>query len=89
MSKSIALHTVDCGEDRTRAILLVKAWMLWRVRNVAGWVESSEERKRLFTEEAEQLRQDLQRFQPQRDGLMGHAVATKWFREWAPDIASR
>jgi len=89
MSKSIALHTVDCGEDRTRAILLVKAWMLWRVRNVAGWVESSEGRKRLFTEEAEQLRQDLQRFQPQRDGLMGHAAATKWFREWAPDIASR
>ena len=61
--------------------------MLWRARVVAGWIEKDRSRVRLFLEEADRLREDVRRMQPQCDGLLGNAVASALFREWVPDLA--
>ena len=89
MSKTVTPATVGCSEDRTKVYLLLRAWMLWRVRSVAGWLEVSDARKRIFAEEAEELVQGLRHIQPQSDGLMGHRVASASLREFTPDIAAR
>ena len=52
-TKTISPHTV--GETRaspTRSMLCLKAWMLWRSKSVASWIDSVPARQRLFAEEA-------------------------------------
>ena len=88
MSKTIAT-AFGFGEDRTRAWLLLRAWMLWRARYVPGWVDGTKARRRLFDEEAERLYDDIRRLQPQKDGLLGNLEASSWLSEWVPDIVGR
>ena len=89
MSKPITASTVGCGEDRTRSQLLLRAWMLWRVRYIPGWVENDKARHRLFIEETDALYDSIRRLQPQKHGLMGHSVASKMLHDWVPDIEAR
>ena len=90
MSKAITPSVVgDTIEKLSRTPLLLKAWMLWRVRQHPDWLKCSESRNRLFTEEADQLFLEVRRIQPQSDGLMGNAAGSAMFRTWAPDVAAR
>ena len=61
--------------------------MLWRARSVPGWLVATPERSRLFCEEAEHLLRDANQLQPQADGLLGHPLASRSFRECVPDIS--
>ena len=91
MSKTCTPSTV--GEERAtpvRSLLYLKAWMLWRARIHPGWIQSDGDgsRQRLFTEEADLLLAEVTRLQPQEDGLLGNVFASKWMREWVPDIVA-
>ena len=90
MSKTITPSLVgDTIEKPSRTPLLLKAWMLWRVRKHPDWLKYSESHNRLFAEEADQLVLEVRRIQPQSDGLMGNAAGSDMFRTWAPDVAAR
>ena len=89
MSKTITAATVGCGEDRTKSQLLLRAWMLWRVRYIPGWVENDKARHRLFIEETEALYDSIRRLQPQAHGLMGHPAASTMLHDWVPDVEAR
>ena len=89
-TKTITPHTI--GETRdspTKTMLCLKAWMLWRAKSVAGWVDSVPARQRLFAEEERQLYLAVQRVQPQEDGLLGHELASRMLEGWAPDVVTR
>ena len=88
MTRSIAMSSVgDADKAPMRTMILLKAWMIWRVRRHPDWLASNCSRQRLFTEEADQLCLELRRMQPQNDGLLGNPNGTKLLREWVPDLA--
>ena len=70
-------------------MLCLKAWMLWRAKSVAGWVDSTLARQRLFAEEEHQLYLAVQRLQPQADGLLGNELASRMLVGWAPGVVTR
>ena len=65
------------------------AWMCWRVKKNIAWVESVAARQRLFEEEERQLYTAIHDLQPTADGLMGNALASRYLREWIPDVVAR
>ena len=82
MSKTITPSTI--AEDRAKpvlSLLFLKSWMIWRVRQVHGWVESNGPRQRLFTEEVAFLHADLKRLQP-----LGNKRAAQFLRALVPDM---
>jgi hypothetical protein len=90
MSKTITPSTV--GEERdypVRTMLLLKTWMLWRARQIPGWIESDDARQRLFTEEADLVFAEIKRLQPQEDRLLGNYEASKMLRGFVPDILAK
>ena len=90
MSKMITLpHVGDVSGKPVRATMLLRAWMIWRVRQHPDWLRCSESRTRLFTEEADRLLADVKRIQPQSDGLLGHDNGSTMFRAWVPDVIAR
>ena len=89
-SSTITPRTI--GETRdspTKTMLCLKAWMLWRAKSVAGWVDSLPARQRLFAEEEHQLYLAVQRVQPQEEGLLGNELASRMLRGWAPGVVTR
>ena len=72
----------------TRSLIVLKAWMLWRARQHPAWLGNSGSRQRLFLEEADQLRLELKRLQPQSDGLLGNAAGSSLLRQWVPDLVA-
>ena len=89
-SKTISPHTMgETGDLPTKAVLCLKAWMLWRAHSVAGWVASVPARHRLFAETEHELYLAVQRLQPQADGLLGNEVASRMFAGWAPGVVAR
>ena len=90
MSKAITPSMVgETVEKPSRTPLLLKAWMLWRVRQHPDCLKCSESRTRVFAEEAEQLLLEVGRIQPQSDGLIGNVVGSDMFRTWAPYVVAR
>ena len=90
MSKTITPSRMgESREEAMRSMLLLRAWMLWRAKGVAGWIEKDCSRQRLFTEEEEKLYNDIKRMQPQGDGLLGNALASATLRDWVPDLVAR
>ena len=90
MSKTITPSRMgESREEAMRSMLLLRAWMLWRAKGVAGWIEKDCSRQRLFAEEEEKLYTDIQRMQPQADGLLGNALASATLRDWVPDLVAR
>ena len=90
MTKTITPSTL--GEPRDspqRTMICLRAWMLWRVRAVPGWLEANACRQRLFMEATEELYAEAARIRPQADGLLGHPLASKLFREFVPDLVVR
>ena len=68
MSKSITMaHVGDTEQDPLCTMILLRAWMVWRVRQHPAWLASDCHRQRLFTEEVDQLVADVRRMQPQKD----------------------
>ena len=65
--------------------------MLWRARLHPLWIESDGDgsRQRLFREEADLLLAAVKRLQPQKDGLLGNDLASRWMRVWVPDIVAK
>ena len=63
--------------------------MLRRARINPGWIESDVSRQRLFTEEADLVLAEVKRLQPQEDGLLGNALASKLMRECVPDRVAK
>ena len=56
MSRSIAMSSVgDEAKAPMRTMVLLKAWMIWRVRQHPDWLVGNCSRQRLITEEADQL----------------------------------
>ena len=89
-SKTITPRTIgETRESPTKSMLCLKAWMLWRARTVAGWVDSVPARQRLFAETEHELYLAVQRVQPQKDGLLGHELASRMLVGWAPDVVTR
>ncbi len=90
MSKTLTPSTIgETREDPTCSTMLLKAWMLWRVRQTPGWIESTSSRKRLFTEEADLIFVEIKRIQPKPDGLLGNPVASRMLHDWVPDIVAK
>ena len=90
MSKTITPSIVgETRADPIRSLLILKAWMICRARIHPGWIESNSARQRLFREEADLVLAEVKRFQPQADGLLGDAVASKMMRAFVPDIVAK
>ena len=90
MSRTITPSTV--GEERShpeRSRLCCKAWMIWRARSQAGWIERDDFRVRLFREEADVLLKELKRLQPQSDCMLGNVDASYWMRFYVPDVVAQ
>ena len=78
----------ETGELPTKAVLCLKAWMLWRAHFVAGWVDSVPARQRLFSETEHELYLAVQHLQPQEDRLLGNALASRMLVGWAPGVVT-
>ena len=90
MSKSVTLSQIgDVSGKPVRTTMLLRAWMIWRVRQHPDWLRCSESRTRLFTEEADRLLADVKNIQPQCDGLLGHDTGSAMFRTWVPEVIAR
>ena len=90
MTKTITPKTIgENRDDPVRSLLILKAWMLGRARNIPGWIGSDVNRQHLFTEEADLLLAGIKRLQPQKDRLLGNRVASKLMRECVPDIVAK
>ena len=70
-------------------MICLKAWMIWRTRNVPGWLGSCAARKRAFEEMAVMLYIALRGLQPQSDGVLGNETATDYLKTWVPDIVAK
>ena len=90
VGRSRTLTPAHYGETRscpTRSLLLLRAWMLWRV-NLNGWVYSDTGRQRHFEEEALVLERKIKALN-QTSKLLGNPKADALLRSWVPDIAAR
>ena len=89
MTKQVKLALVgDTKEDTTRTQLVLRAWMIWRARSNAVWLDQHMSRQRLFVEEAERLYDYVRRLQPQSDGLLGNSASMMLY-EWVPDLVGK
>ena len=85
MTKTIRPISVgETRDDPTRSMLCLKAWTLWRARNVARWLGVTAARQRAFEEEADLLYMALRGLQPQSDGVLGNETATDFFKTCLP-----
>ena len=85
VSKTISPHLLtETLAHPTRTMLCLRAWMLWRARTV-GFATSIPRWQALFDEIARSLTRDLAGLGPQHDGCLGHPLASKLFKVWAPD----
>ena len=90
MSKTITPYTVgEAREFPVRTMVLLKTWMLWRARQIPGWIEREDARQRLFTEEADLVFAEIKRLQPQEDGLLGNFEASEMLLSFVPDILAK
>ena len=88
MSKQVTPR--DLGEKRSqpvRSLLVLRAWVLWRVHR-DGWAHARSCRRKHFAEHATLLERDVKSLKaPCR--LLGHYAANAAFVEAAPAIAAR
>ena len=90
MSKTITPHTIkESRNEPTKSMIYLKAWMIWRARNAPGWLGRCAAHERAFEEMADMLYIALRALQPQSDGLLGNDYATRWLKEWAPDVVAK
>ena len=81
-------HYGETRENPVRSWMLLRVWMIWRATR-EGWAARAPGCCRLFADEAARLERDIQRLQPQTDGVLGHKDATRKLEAWVPDIVAR
>ena len=82
-------HYGESREDPVRSFLMLRAWMLWRVKQ-DGWVDWDRGRQRHFAEEAIVLERKIAALEPRPNGkLLGNAKADALLKGWVPDICAR
>ncbi len=82
-------HYGESKDNSVRSVLLLRAWMLWRVRQ-GGWAALERGRDRHFAEEALVLERKIAALDPRPRGmLLGHAKADALLKVWVPDIVDR
>ena len=89
VGRSKTLTLSHCGEPRsdpTISLLLLRAWMLWRV-NHKGWVVADRGRQRPFAEEAVRLEKQIKALS-RKGQLLGHPKADALLKSWVPGIAN-
>ena len=90
------MHYGETMGDPKVTMLLLRAWMLWRVGN-DGWVKEKTSRSRQFDEETITLQRDIMAIQQQlcppwleKKGagavLLGNKRADGLLRHWVPHI---
>ena len=90
MTKTIRPISVgETRDDPTRSMLCLKAWIIWRARNAAGWVGACTARKRAIEDLEIQVYIELRGLQPQSDGVLGNKWATEHLQTWVPDVVAK
>ena len=82
-------HYGETMADPTVTILLLRAWMLWRVGD-DGWVKEKTCRSRQFEEEAISLKRDIMAMQLNKTGggLLGNNRANAMLQNWVPTVVA-
>ena len=81
-------HYGESREDLASCFLLLRAWMLWRVKQ-DGWVDWDRGRQRHFAEEATVLERKIAALEPKpTNKLLGNAQADALLKKWVPDICA-
>ena len=81
-------HYGESIEQPELTMLLLRAWMLWRVSD--DWLNQRESRKRQFAEDRDALKRDLLLLRDkQNGGLTGNAEADKKFIQWVPGLLAK
>jgi len=81
-------HYGETLEDPTKTLLLLRAWMLWRVGD--GWAHEKTSRARQFQEEKRALKRDVTALNPQKGGgVLDNKQANKLLRSWVPTLLAR
>ena len=92
VKRSKTLTPAHYGESRAdcvKSFLMLRAWMLWRVKQ-KGWVDYDRGRMRHFAEEGTKLQRKIAALEPRPRGkLLGHARADALLQDWVPDICAR
>ena len=74
-------HYGETMESCTVTMLLLRAWMLWRMSR-DGWAFAKECRKRQFDEERQVLERDIRKIQDQHGGSLGNNKADALLKQW-------
>lgn len=83
-SKTVSpAHYGDSRAAPTRARLVLRAWMLWKVRST-GFMQKRASRRRLFEAEAARLRADIIALSCASEPSTGNAAADTAIQQWAP-----
>ncbi len=71
-----------------RAVVLPKAWTLWRAR-ACGFADTSHGRELRFNDEVARLERDVHQMQAQADGVLGSPAASALLDKLVPDACAR
>ena len=74
-------HYGETMESCAVTMLLLRAWMLWRMSR-DGWAFAKECRKRQFDEERQVLERDIRKIQDQHGGSLGNSNADVLLKKW-------
>ena len=86
MSKSLSLKDVGATKaDPSRAVLVLKAWMLNKAQE-NDFCNKVAARRRLFTNELEDLRRAVAAMSPGGSMTTGHPKADQLIQQWAPAV---
>lgn len=79
----------DARESPTRAMLVLRSWMLWKFQ-ARNFVNQRASRRNVFKDELARLRADIVKLSSDAAPSTGHQDADALIREWAPAaIASK
>ena len=81
------IHYDETRENPERSWLLLRAWMLWRVR-LNRWMSEDRSRQGHVAEEALTLERKTKGIDA-RGNLLGNPKADALLKVWVPDIAGR
>lgn len=85
-SKTVTPETFgDSRAAPTRARLVLRAWMLWKV-NAGGFANKRASRRRVFEYERDRLMADIIALSSAAQPSTGNAAADKLIRQWAPQV---
>ena len=88
MSRTLApAHYGESRDNPVRSLMLLRAWMLWRV-HLNSWTAHERSRKRQLEEDQTILEQYVRQLRA-RGGLLGNVAADNLFSKWVPSLVAR